>query len=41
MHERMDLAYKGWADGTPLWTLVTILVIVFAIATIVNLLRKN
>jgi hypothetical protein len=41
MQDRMELAYKGWPTESPLWVLMTVLVIVFALVTIVRLLRNK
>ncbi|WP_327287416.1 hypothetical protein [Streptomyces sp. NBC_01198] len=41
MQDRMELAYQGWPTESPLWALMTVLVIVFALAAIVRLLRDK
>ena len=41
MQSHMEMAYQGWPAGTPMWTLMNVIVIVFALAMIVSLLRKK
>lgn len=41
MQDRMEFASEGWSNGSPLWVFMTVLVIVFSLATIVRLLRNK
>ncbi|WP_327288874.1 hypothetical protein [Streptomyces sp. NBC_01198] len=39
MEDRMQLAYKGWPSGTPLWLLFVLIALTLAIAYVVR--RRN
>lgn len=39
VEDRMQLAYKGWPSGTPLWLLFVLIALTLAIAYVVR--RRN
>lgn len=41
MQDRMEMAYTGWPDGSPLGVLVTIIVMMVALVMIAKLLRDK
>ncbi len=41
MRDRIEMAYTGWPDGSPLGVLVTVIVMMVALVMIARLLRDK